>query len=202
MVRTEIVEFEQAMHRQGIIEECVTCPPLCFALASYDAIYYHLFTKYSIGERVEAQQHSFMSSTKRCLLLPRRGAGQDLQDGAVRQNDGLRRRGARRQLLRVWDVLRVCPAEQTLHVVQVDTASGAGKADGGHELSLKGLIDPEAFKPDVWAMKRGETIDGVDGTVGRWRPWQSAWHARAAAAAAWLPWALGWAAISRHLSRR
>ena len=59
----------------------------------------------------------------------------------------------------------LCAVEQTLHVVQVDTASGAGKTESGHELSLEGLVSPEEFKKDVWGMKRGEPIDGVDGTV-------------------------------------
>jgi len=59
----------------------------------------------------------------------------------------------------------LCPVEETLYIVQVDTASGAGKTESGHELSLKGLFAPDQFKKDVWAMKRGETIDGVDGTV-------------------------------------
>jgi len=58
-----------------------------------------------------------------------------------------------------------CPVEHVLHIVQVDTASGAGKTEGGHELSLKGLENPEQFKLDVWAMKRGEAVDGVSGTV-------------------------------------
>ena len=57
-----------------------------------------------------------------------------------------------------------------LHTVHVDTASSgvANPADPGtmtHELTIRGLIDPEGFKRDVWAMKRGEVVDGVDGTV-------------------------------------
>ena len=58
-----------------------------------------------------------------------------------------------------------CGVEETLYVVQVDTASGAGKTQSWHELSLKGLVAPDQFKKDVWGMKRGEVIDGVDGTV-------------------------------------
>lgn len=57
---------------------------------------------------------------------------------------------------------------RTLKVVHVDTASSGYTGDAGaqqHELTLRGLIDPETFKNDVWAMKRGEPVDGVDGTV-------------------------------------
>ena len=54
----------------------------------------------------------------------------------------------------------------TLNIVQVDTASGSrDPMMGGHELSVKGVLDPEAFKRDVWAMKRGEPIPGVEGVV-------------------------------------
>jgi len=49
----------------------------------------------------------------------------------------------------------------TLHVVNVDTAS----SHGGHELTLVGLVAPEEFKKDVWQMKRGEQVAGVSGTV-------------------------------------
>ena len=42
----------------------------------------------------------------------------------------------------------------TLHVVNVDTAS----SHGGHELTLVGLVAPEEFKKDVWQMKRGEQV--------------------------------------------
>lgn len=58
-----------------------------------------------------------------------------------------------------------------LHTVHVDTASsgsvipGDVKGDITHELTIRGLVDPEGFKRDVWAMKRGEVVDGVDGTV-------------------------------------
>ena len=52
----------------------------------------------------------------------------------------------------------------TLHVVNVDTASG-NRDEGGHELSLVGLVAPEEFKKDVWQMKRGEQVAGVSGTV-------------------------------------
>lgn len=54
-----------------------------------------------------------------------------------------------------------------LHTVHVDTASSGAVTEGGtrHELTIRGLVDPEGFKRDVWAMKRGEPVDGVDGTV-------------------------------------
>jgi hypothetical protein len=59
---------------------------------------------------------------------------------------------------------------RVLHTVHVDTASSgaANPAAPGtmtHELTIRGLVDPEGFKRDVWAMKRGEVVDGVDGTV-------------------------------------
>jgi len=61
-----------------------------------------------------------------------------------------------------WLVPRV------LSTVHVDTASSGAKDENGattHELTIRGLIDPEGFKKDVWAMKRGEAVDGVNGTV-------------------------------------
>ena len=60
-----------------------------------------------------------------------------------------------------------CPCylvPNTLVQVQIDTASG-NRESGGHELSVKGLKDAESFKKDVWAMKRGEQVSGVVGTV-------------------------------------
>ena len=54
--------------------------------------------------------------------------------------------------------------KDTLHVVNVDTASG-NRAGGGHELTVRGLIAPEEFKADVWKMKRGEKIAGVSAAV-------------------------------------
>lgn len=55
---------------------------------------------------------------------------------------------------------------RTLHTVHVDTASSGAIAPNGkatHELEISGLRDPEQFKRDVWAMKRGEVVDGVAG---------------------------------------
>ena len=48
--------------------------------------------------------------------------------------------------------------KNTLTLVNVDTASSPG---GGHELVLQGLKDPQKFKSDVWAMKRGEIVQGA-----------------------------------------
>jgi len=45
--------------------------------------------------------------------------------------------------------------KNVLHRTNIDTANG-------RELSLVGLKDPEAFKKDVWAMKRGDGLVGVD----------------------------------------
>merc|ERR1719421_2597890 len=57
---------------------------------------------------------------------------------------------------------------RVLHTVHVDTASSGAVVEGAgvtHELTIRGLVNPEGFKRDVWAMKRGEAVDGVDGTV-------------------------------------
>lgn len=61
---------------------------------------------------------------------------------------------------------------RTLKTVHVDTASSGGmrvlqdgRAVVTHELTLRGLSNPEIFKQDVWAMKRGEPVEGVLGTV-------------------------------------
>lgn len=60
---------------------------------------------------------------------------------------------------------------RTLTVVHVDTASSGfvagpnGPPVEKHELEIRGVKDPDLFKRDVWAMKRGEPVDGVDGTV-------------------------------------
>lgn len=53
--------------------------------------------------------------------------------------------------------------KDTLHVVNVDTASGS--LGGGHELTIRGLRSPHEFKADVWKMKRGEPIDGVSASA-------------------------------------
>ena len=48
--------------------------------------------------------------------------------------------------------------KNTVTVVNVDTASGNRMADGkgqAHELQIRGLVDPHAFKKLVWQMKRG-----------------------------------------------
>jgi hypothetical protein len=51
-----------------------------------------------------------------------------------------------------------CCVENTLHVVGVETANGRA-------LTIAGLRNPAQFKKDVWAMKRGEGIQGVTGSV-------------------------------------
>ncbi|KAL9181700.1 hypothetical protein ACHAXT_012043 [Thalassiosira profunda] len=49
-----------------------------------------------------------------------------------------------------------CCVENVLSVVNVDTASSGGNAEGGprHELTLAGLKEADKFKQLVWAMKR------------------------------------------------
>ncbi|GMH84464.1 hypothetical protein TL16_g09932 [Triparma laevis f. inornata] len=61
-----------------------------------------------------------------------------------------------------------CMVKNTLTLVNIDTASGSrgGGEPGqgaGHELTIKGLIDPHQFKKDVWSMKRGEGIASSSG---------------------------------------
>ena len=62
-----------------------------------------------------------------------------------------------------------CLVPNVLTKVNVDTASsGNVNPQTGkmmHELQIEGLCDANQFKRDVWAMKRGEVVDGVDGTV-------------------------------------
>jgi len=55
-----------------------------------------------------------------------------------------------------------CLVPNVLSYVNVDTASSP---PGGHELHMAGLKDPNQFKKDVWAMKRGEPVDGIDSSV-------------------------------------
>ncbi|GMI27907.1 hypothetical protein TeGR_g2764 [Tetraparma gracilis] len=64
-----------------------------------------------------------------------------------------------------------CMVENVLTTVNIDTASSGGvvTADGAggknHELTLPGLVDPHQFKSDIWAMVRGDGVDGVGGTA-------------------------------------
>jgi hypothetical protein len=51
-----------------------------------------------------------------------------------------------------------CCVKRVLFVINVDTANG-------RELQLAGLFDPHHFKRDVWAMKRGDGIAGVDNSA-------------------------------------
>merc|ERR1711920_735790 len=51
-----------------------------------------------------------------------------------------------------------CMTNNVLYTVNVDTASSGGVA--GHELQLRGLKDPHAFKETVWKMKRS-TASGL-----------------------------------------
>lgn len=81
-----------------------------------------------------------------------------------------RPRRPRRRLLRAQDKLTDCDIQEPagtavcccvqnrLHVVTCDTASGT-------DLALRGLKDPEQFKRDVWAMKRGDGLMGVPDSV-------------------------------------
>jgi len=58
----------------------------------------------------------------------------------------------------------VCCVPRVLYVATVDTASAGRSELSPHELELVGLKDPEAFKKDVWSMKRGDGIKGVAGS--------------------------------------
>jgi hypothetical protein len=50
-----------------------------------------------------------------------------------------------------------CFVDNVLSIVTVDTASSGGSSEGvvNHELALRGLKDPHAFKKCVWDCKRG-----------------------------------------------
>jgi len=60
----------------------------------------------------------------------------------------------------------ICCVKNILTTINVDTASSGGPAtpdqpSGSHELSLVGLKRPLDFKKAVWAMKRGEPLEGI-----------------------------------------
>jgi hypothetical protein len=63
-----------------------------------------------------------------------------------------------------------CCVPNVLHTVTVDTASSGQVMEGGgvrHELQLRGLKDPHAFKKCVWDCKRGSVnFGGSDGISG------------------------------------
>lgn len=168
-----IIEWEQDMALQELKAQAVNpFGLLCLPLLAYNVGYYYMFTKENIDERIRAQ-HLALSrdgiryvvdkySQRQCCCFPDEIQGKvsktvpydKMTDCDVEEPAGYS-----------FVCGCLCPVEQVLSTVQVDTASGAGKMEGGHELSLKGLEAPDVFKKDVWAMKRGETIDGVDGTV-------------------------------------
>jgi len=165
-----IVEFEQATAWQQIVEGALW--PCLWPWQIPTMFYYCLYTKENIVEATEAQHLAISRdgiryvvekhTAKQCCCFP------DLVQGRVSKTvpyDKMTDCDVEEPAGASFVCGLCCPVEHTLAIVQVDTASGAGKAEGGHELSLKGLIDPESFKRDVWAMKRGEAVDGVDGTV-------------------------------------
>jgi len=49
-----------------------------------------------------------------------------------------------------------CMVDRVLTTVNVDTASGSRDDTSPHELMIKGLVNPKAFKDAVWQCKRGE----------------------------------------------
>eukprot|EP00928_Gymnodinium_smaydae_P057544 TRINITY_DN40782_c0_g1_i1.p1 TRINITY_DN40782_c0_g1~~TRINITY_DN40782_c0_g1_i1.p1 ORF type:complete len:260 (-),score=33.47 TRINITY_DN40782_c0_g1_i1:199-978(-) len=56
-----------------------------------------------------------------------------------------------------------CCVQNTLSVVNIDTASSGASKEGlpRHELSLRGLKYPNEFKRAVWGMKRGQAPSGA-----------------------------------------
>ena len=56
-----------------------------------------------------------------------------------------------------------CSVPNTIFKVHIDTNTTS--AEGGHELTIEGLVDPEQFKKDVWALKRGEPVESVSGII-------------------------------------
>mmetsp|Transcript_27891 Transcript_27891/g.60092 ORF Transcript_27891/g.60092 Transcript_27891/m.60092 type:complete len:121 (+) Transcript_27891:2-364(+) len=51
--------------------------------------------------------------------------------------------------------------DNVLTVVHVDTARDTASRYRRHSLSISGLSDPHAFKRDVWAMIKGEGVNGI-----------------------------------------
>ena len=170
----EIVDYRQAMAWQEIQKTAVNPVALTFFLPclAWSIAKYFCFDKENIEEEVRAQ-HLALSrdgiryvvdkhSQRQCCGLP------DLVQGKVSKTvpyDKMTDCDVEEPAGYSFVCECLCPVEQTLYIVQVDTASGGGKTESGHELSLQGLVASEEFKKDVWAMKRGEPIDGVDGTV-------------------------------------
>jgi len=169
-----IVEYKHAMAWQEIQKQAINpCSGiLCFPCLVYSIGSYFFLDKDNMKEEVRAQHLALSRDgiryvtdkyrARQCCGLP------DVVQGKVSKTvpyDQMTDCDVEEPAGYSFVCEFMCPVEQTLHVVQVDTASGAGKTESGHELSLKGLFAPDQFKKDVWAMKRGETIDGVDGTV-------------------------------------
>jgi len=165
-----IIEYEQATRRQELIEQALN--PCCFLCTIYEGCEYFILQKDNIESEVNARHLAISRdgiryvvdryTQKQCICFP------NLVQGRVSKTvpyDKMTDCDVEEPAGYSFVCGLCCPVEQTLHIVQVDTASGAGKAENGHELSLKGLTDPSSFKRDVWAMKRGEVVDGVDGTV-------------------------------------
>jgi hypothetical protein len=165
-----IVEWERATKKQTIIEQCLW--PCCLPCSIYESCYYCLYGSGNIDAEVKARHLAISRdgiryvvdkyTQKQCACFPNVVSGKvsktvpydKMTDCDVEEPAG------------ASFICGLCwPVPQTLHIVQVDTASGSGKMEGGHELSLKGLVDPFSFKRDVWAMKRGEPVDGVEGSV-------------------------------------
>ena len=165
-----IVEYERATRRQQLLEQALN--PCCCPCTIYEGCDYFLLQKDNIEAEVNARHLAISRDgirfvvdryeQKQCVCFP------DLVQGRVSKTvpyDKMTDCDVEEPAGYSFVCGLCCAVEQTLHIVQVDTASGAGKTDNGHELSLKGLMDPQSFKRDVWAMKRGEPVDGVNGTV-------------------------------------
>jgi len=165
-----IIEYEQATRRQELVEQALY--PCCCLCTIYEGCDYFLLQKGNIEAEVNARHLAISRdgirfvvdkyTQKQCICFP------DLVQGRVSKTvpyDKMTDCDVEEPAGYSFVCGLCCGVEQTLHIVQVDTASGSGKAENGHELSLKGLVDPKSFKRDVWAMKRGEPVDGVDGTV-------------------------------------
>jgi len=168
----DIVEFEQAIAWQGIVKDAVN--PFCvfyFPCVFWEAAKYAIFEKDNIEDRTRAQHLAITRDGVRYVVDKHLTGCRCLKDQVVgrvsktvpydKMTDCDIEEPAGEHLV----CSLCCGIEDVLYVVNLDTASGTGKSESGHELTIAGLAEPEMFKKDVWAMKRGEPIDGVDGTV-------------------------------------
>ena len=152
----EIVDFEQAIAWQKIITNI--CSPfivLSFPCVLWEMGEYACYEKENIEEKARAQHLAITRDGIRYVIDKHMTGCRMFRD----EVQGKVSKTVPYDKMTDCDIEEpagasmvcglCCPVENVLYIVQVDTASGAGKADNGHELSLKGLSSPEQFKLDV-----------------------------------------------------